>query len=127
MASGIRLANLKQSLESILKHRLNALRDRHGALGDAGDEVRQAGDDADVGLLAHGLQRIRENLKMATRDELGSLDGGTCTATRLIDVSTDVGVTKKRMDSNLGHPEVEDQEISSKVFFFRLFFQCVQN
>ena len=59
------------------------------------DEPGQASHDADVGLGADRLQRIREVLQMTTGDQLSGTDCGIGTATRLVDVPANIRIAKK--------------------------------
>ena len=67
-----------------------------GGTLDGGEEVRQAGDDANVGLVPLRQQGLLEDSEISTRDELSSFDGGTGSLTGLVEVTTNVRVTNDR-------------------------------
>ena len=103
----IRRADLVQKITDILKDWLNAL--GHGAWAvNGGQEVGDAGHDADSRLLTNLGQGITEDLEVAAGKDLGSLYGRPGTATCLIDIVLDVGVTDQGIDPNqLRHLEAE--------------------
>ena len=65
LASWVGLANLAETVKNILKNRLNSLSNR-GRTTRAGDKVRQAGDQANVGLGTNLVQSLGKDLKPAT-------------------------------------------------------------
>ena len=76
---------------------------RRASLGSGSQEVGEAGDDDDGGLLTHGCQRSREDAHVATSDDLAGLHQWVGPAGRLVDVVPDVGVPQEGEHTRLGH------------------------
>ena len=69
--------------------------DRHGSLS-VGDEARETGDDAGVGLVTNLGQGLGEGLPDAAEQNLASLHERTRTTGIPIDVRTNIGVPHNR-------------------------------
>ena len=67
-----------------------------GGTLDGGEEVRQAGDDANVGLVPLRQQGLLEDSEISTGNELSGLDRSTGSLTGLVEVTTNVRVTNDR-------------------------------
>ena len=78
--------------------------DRRRTLG-AGDEIRDARQDADVRLGPDRLQRGREDLHPAAWDHLACLQTWARTQRVLVDVTTDVRITQERKSMYDRHPD----------------------
>ena len=84
-------ASLKKHSLCLKKNRLDAAGDTGaGAPLDGGEEVGEAGQDADGGLGTPRLQRLLEDPDMAARDVLGGLDRRTGPLTGLVEMTADV-------------------------------------
>ena len=106
LPGGVGLAKCHHGITEVLKKRLHTLGDRSRPLA-RGDEVVQAPDDADGGLVSDLLQRVREDLQLAAGEELSSADRWIGTARGLVNVATNVGITDEGIDSNLRHRDEE--------------------
>ena len=82
------------------------------------EEVRDAGDDADFGLGADGLQRRREDLHPAALDDLALLDERVRPAGVFVHMTQNVRIAEQRETIRLGHlEELPDVDSRSKLFF----------
>ena len=90
-----------------------------------GEEVGQAGNDADGGLGSNLPQALGENREMATRNDLGSLEEWTGTKGSLPHIPGHVGVTDQAVAPRLGHSEHSTTEEAAIIYFdfsYTLFF-----
>ena len=89
-----------------MEHRVDSLADGVGALWSGpSQEVGEAGQDADVGLIAHLVEGLLEDLNTAAGQNLSSLDRWASADTRLVDVIADVRVTTEGEAAGLRHRE----------------------
>ena len=106
-----------------LKNRIHTVRHSDRALR-VSEEVRDAGDDADLGLGADGLQRGREDLHPAALDDLALLDERVRPAGVFVHMTQNVRIAEQRETIRLGHLEELRSlpDVDSRSKLFQLFF-----
>lgn len=113
------LTGSMKSSADLLQNGIHTMRDGRWTLGTgSGDEVRDAGDDADVGLGPNGLQGRSEDLHPATPDDLTSLHKGTGAARVFVHMTTHVRIPQEGEPIGRGHL---DELLFRKTNFLKIF------